>query len=298
MALIEELEDSPTQTPQATSEVDKITSRVENVTLSDRQDDGPSRTTESDEEVEFQDAPSHSEEEMARQKAQVEEANQRKAQGNTLFAQGRYRDAILEYESALGSLPAEADEVETDAEQEKADGQKVHVPFAQERAVYWGNLGACYLKLVIVPIGTHNPPYSKRLQEDYPQAVSACNSALKYVPSYTKALYRRAQASEKLGTSAGLTDALEDYKKVVAVDDTSKSADSMHLVTPVTRRECQKAIQRLPAQIQAKAEHEKEEMLAKLKEMGNTILGKFGLSTDNFKMVPQEGGGYSLNFTR
>jgi len=36
-------------------------------------------------------------------------------------------------------------------------------------------------------------------------------------------------------------------------------------------------------------------MLAKLKDLGNTVLGKFGLSTDMFKMAPDGKGGYSMN---
>jgi hypothetical protein len=37
-------------------------------------------------------------------------------------------------------------------------------------------------------------------------------------------------------------------------------------------------------------------MIAKLKDMGNSLLGKFGLSTDMFKFDKGEGGGYNMSF--
>lgn len=43
---------------------------------------------------------------------------------------------------------------------------------------------------------------------------------------------------------------------------------------------------------------EKDEMMAKLKELGNGLLGKFGLSTDMFKFDAQPGGGYNMRFER
>lgn len=40
-----------------------------------------------------------------------------------------------------------------------------------------------------------------------------------------------------------------------------------------------------------------DEMLGKLKDLGNSLLGKFGLSVDNFKAVKDEKtGGYSISF--
>ena len=52
--------------------------------------------------------------------------------------------------------------------------------------------------------------------------------------------------------------------------------------------------------LQASAEMKKKqmtnEMLGKLKDLGNSILGNFGISLDNFKMTPNGQGGYSIQY--
>lgn len=57
-----------------------------------------------------------------------------------------------------------------------------------------------------------------------------------------------------------------------------------------------KALASLPGRIAAQQEKEKNEMMDKLKELGNGLLGKFGLSTDMFKFDQQPGGGYNMRF--
>jgi hypothetical protein len=58
------------------------------------------------------------------------------------------------------------------------------------------------------------------------------------------------------------------------------------------------ALKRLPAKIITTSEKEKEEMMGKLKGLGDSVLGYFGLSTNNFQFQKGEGGGYNLNFVR
>ncbi len=39
-----------------------------------------------------------------------------------------------------------------------------------------------------------------------------------------------------------------------------------------------------------------DEMMGKLKSVGNTFLNMFGMSTDNFKLQQQGGGGYNIQY--
>ncbi len=91
---------------------------------------------------------------------------------------------------------------------------------------------------------------------------------------------RRAQAYEKI---EDLESALSDWKKVVEIDPTLMKARSEHY--------------RLDSTIKERNEKMKDEMLGKLKDLGNTVLGKFGMSLDNFKAVKDPNtGSYSISY--
>jgi len=55
-------------------------------------------------------------------------------------------------------------------------------------------------------------------------------------------------------------------------------------------------MKRVKAKLLEVQEKEKEEMIGKLKDLGNSFLGKFGLSTDMFKFEQREEGGYGMRF--
>ncbi|GAU21821.1 hypothetical protein TSUD_176670 [Trifolium subterraneum] len=146
-------------------------------------------------------------EEELKQKA-LGEANEAKIEGNKLFVDGKYEEALSQYEHALQVAPDMPSSVEI-------------------RSICYSNRAVCFLKL-----------------GKYENTIKECTKALELNPAYVKALVRRGEAHEKL-------------------------------------------------------EHFEEAIAAKLKEMGNSVLGRFGMSVDNFKAVKDPNtGSYSISMER
>jgi len=111
-------------------------------------------------------------------------------------------------------------------------------------------------------------------------AISDCSAALELNPNYLKALIRRAELYEKTDS---LDEALADYQKALEMDPSLSHA--------------RLACIRLPDQIKERNEKMKDEMLGKLKDLGNMCLKPFGLSTNNFALNQDPNtGSYSINF--
>ncbi|XP_014889788.1 tetratricopeptide repeat protein 1 [Poecilia latipinna] len=139
------------------------------------------------------------------------------------------------------------------------------VSCSRERAVLFSNRAAAWLPLELKD-----------------EAISDCSRAIDLDPEYLRALLRRAELYEK---SEKLDEALEDYKKVLERDPSHNGA--------------RQACMRLPQQIQERNEKLKEEMMGKLKDLGNLILRPFGLSTSNFQINQDpSSGSYSINFVQ
>ncbi|KAI9112261.1 hypothetical protein K1719_016784 [Acacia pycnantha] len=63
--------------------------------------------------------------------------------------------------------------------------------------------------------------------------------------------------------------------------------------------QARRTIRRLEPLAAEKREKMKEEMIGKLKEMSNSLLGRFGMSVDNFQAVQDPNtGSYSISFQR
>ncbi|GAA5975214.1 hypothetical protein JCM5350_000188 [Sporobolomyces pararoseus] len=231
----------------------------------------------------------------------IDTAARLKVKGNAEFGHGQWELALGTYREALGELPPrrtqisqekgkereiEATEKFTDLEEKEAshsaeeslgsvhDGatseeDEAEKEIANLRAVLSANVAACLLKL-----------------NRWKDAVIACDDALIDKPDYFKALHRRAMANESIGSWSSLTASLEDFNHLATLPD----------LTPLLSQQIKLAQSRIPKAIDIQQQKEKDEVLDKLKNLGNTVLGKFGFSLDNFKMQEQPGGGYSMSF--
>lgn len=144
--------------------------------------------------------------------------------------------------------------------------QKFEVPpheYGGLLAIYHSNRAACLLHL-----------------HQYEEAISDCSVAILLNPKYAKAYLRRANAYE---ATERIEDALADAKEALALDPTNSST--------------KKTVVRLQKIEDERLEKLKEETMGKLKDLGNSILGNFGLSMDNFKAVQDPNtGSYSISF--
>ncbi|CAJ0915470.1 20701_t:CDS:2 [Entrophospora sp. SA101] len=81
----------------------------------------------------------------------LKEAEESKHIGNEHFFKGNFEEAIRYYQKSVDTCPVE---------------------LGEQRAIYWGNLSACYFKL-----------------QNYNDSVEMCTKALEVSPDYTKVLF-------------------------------------------------------------------------------------------------------------
>jgi tetratricopeptide (TPR) repeat protein len=194
-----------------------------------------------------------------RQKKQAENASKKKATSKTQSDTDAPKEEEAKKEENKQQQQKEPRREFSPAEQH---------PHATKLAVYHCNRAAAYLHL-----------------QQYEPSVADTTIAILLNPVYVKAYVRRSAAYEHTDrTDQALTDA-----KVALELSTTPSVPP-----PLNIRQTVARLQKLE---DARLEKLKAETMDKLKDLGNSILGNFGLSMDNFnaKQDPNTGS-YSISF--
>ncbi|KAI5363330.1 putative tetratricopeptide-like helical domain superfamily [Septoria linicola] len=238
------------------------------------------------------------------------ESNSLKASANQLFGTGSFENATQTYDRALASCPNYLD---------------------YELAVLRSNVAACHLKLEewkeavesaekginnlenLEPLPSLPKPKDPR-KEGEKEVEEAENDGVEEVSDavaerienlqksgrtldqvrklQVKLLMRRAKAKTELGSWANLQAADEDYRTLL-------SPTMQPCLSPTDLKNVKDASRLLTPKLNEAKEREMGEMMDKLKGLGNSVLGMFGMSTDNFQFVKDEkSGGYSMNFNQ
>ena len=224
-----------------------------------------------------------------------------KQQGNNQFKQGNYLEAYDMYTEAINTcsetLTAEEILGQRDAffeaerekalsrqrtedttrrkdREEKKDAEKPQPipqfelppqPHGEKLAVYYCNRAATLIHM-----------------DRHDDAVKDCDVAVLLNPLYLKGYVRRSSAYEKMDKT---DEALQDAKKALQLDPSNAT---LH-----------KNVSRLQKIEDVRLEKLKAETMDKLKDLGNSLLGNFGLSLDNFQAVQDPNtGSYSISFNQ
>lgn len=91
-----------------------------------------------------------------------------------------------------------------------------------------------------------------------------------------------------LETAENYEEALEEFKKI--------KIDEGKPLTQGDLKFIQDKITFLQKKVHEINEKRKQEVIGGLKNIGNNILGYFGMSLDNFKLEQSENGGYNIQF--
>lgn len=136
------------------------------------------------------------------------------------------------------------------------------IEFKKERSIFYSNRSICYLKM-----------------KENLKCINECTKSIELDPLFIKPLLRRAECNQ---IEDKLDDSLSDYKKLNELEPKYEY-----------RQKCFE----LEELIKVRNEKLKDEMMGKLKELGNMVLKPFGLSTNNFQFVQDPAtGSYSVNF--
>lgn len=260
-------------------------------------------------------APPPSASAAATEKSVTDTADDYKSRGNDAFREKNWLEAMDMYTAAIQSLPGMTaiELLEMREEWQKAQQAKVRERLAQEdeerrrRRRTKEDAGEAENDAQNDNDDKPTPPEPERFQapphvhssrlavlhanraaalmqlEEFEKALDDCDVAILRNPCYVKALMRRATLHEKMDNNTEA--ALADAKMAMQVDPGN--------------RQIRAAVDRLQKLEDERLEKLKAETMDKLKDLGNSILGNFGLSLDNFKAVQDPNtGSYSISFNQ
>ncbi|KAL0477555.1 tetratricopeptide repeat protein [Acrasis kona] len=234
----------------------------------------------------------------------IEKVIRYKEEGNQFFKIGKYEDAEKKYRSALLVCAPNAPNIEVtngvtfeditdqDEEEEKKKKEKERQEKIRKR-----NESLSAKDATIIYEGDEDvdtiPPQFKELQtvlysnlaavylqfRSFQRCITEATNAIRRDPKHLKALLRRASAYEEL---TKYEEAVQDLKTLKEVNPSSERIT--------------KDLERVEKLRQEQQKVEMDKMLGQLKDLGNTILGKFGMSLDQFNFQKDEKtGSYTLN---
>lgn len=244
-----------------------------------------------------------------------------KERGNAVYARGDYQGALALYWEALEVLPWKTPpSISLSASCEGSGNKELNSGGGVETHVTESSINLSPPPASLTPVHTlrsvcHcNRAACFATQEKWEDALWDCDRALEINPCYTKALARRGAVLEKLDL---LDDALTDYKALIALDPGNVSSgakkDEERVLKLIQARdeklkvslECVGGARQLLCVFltftyflyHTPFQRTQDDMLGKLKDLGNKVLGNFGLSLDNFKAVKDPNtGSYSISF--
>ncbi|KAK3109901.1 hypothetical protein LTR53_016363 [Teratosphaeriaceae sp. CCFEE 6253] len=242
------------------------------------------------------------------------ESNSLKGAGNQLFGTGSFHNAVQTYDRALASCPNYLDyelavlrsniaachlrlEEWRDAVESATKGleglerlERLPKPVRKPKAKVGADGGPAVLEEAPAADEGEVVEVDAELESRIARLQTSGHTLDEVRKLQIKLLTRRAKGNTTLGTWAALQVADEDYGVLL-------HAGMQGFVSPTDRRQTVASAHALTPLLKQAQEREVSEMMGKLKGLGNSLLGNFGLSTDNFQFIKDEKtGGYSMNF--
>lgn len=234
------------------------------------------------------------------------EATALKAAGNDAFGSGAFEEAVVTYKEALEKLGDEIEEEEEEEEEEEAkeeedekqsEEEENPTPSTSEEATELGatlhaNLSASYLKLSNFPDARDSADAALRLLAKKKKEKKKEEG--KKTLLVAKALLRRAAGAAGEGDFAS---AAADARR--AAEEASIPSSDSGAAAALLAKQASAAADEYDRKAAEAAERARDEVVGKLKELGNSLLGRFGLSLDSFAAEKDpETGAYSIKFNQ